>query len=813
MSRLADPSICPDCRAALDGTGTCTGCDLRLTGPLAAELWQTMLAADGLVERLRVQEPAPAAALPKAPPLPPTPPRARTLPSASVPVVLFTVGGLCLFVAAVVFVAVAWSSFGLGTRAAILSAVTLGVGAVAVRLTRRGLRGAAETLWALVAALVTVDLTAAYNAGLLGYDALESRHAAAVLGGSLVALGLGVASWGRRTELGELVVPALTTAAGTLLVSAAEAWTASSPALPTTISVVALAALTGTAAALGLRRTTVTVGAVAVLGWAVLLVLGLDRLDGTTPATWYGDLHGWPLLAAAALAGTATVIPRVPDVGRLVAAGAAEVTLVLFVLGPGSNADTELLVAAGVVTALAAAAVLLARTWSLPATVLTVLGFVAATGYLLARPLGLLSDLPTTAPADAANLGYRLPELLITGPSSWTAILVAAVVVVAGLALGSLLPDPDARLTALRTATVLGPAVLALGVVTALLETGPILAVAVGAWAIVLAVLGLGAATVRGAWAPAAIALAGYLVVVGLRLAVPSHLLAALLAAAVAAGLALATARTRGAVERAVLSAGVVLTAGFAATHAVYPLGGQGDAAGVALALVAAVAGVLAARVCRGAAERITVELTALVTGFAAATFPVHDATVTVVLTIVGTAVALVAVLERDRDQIAWFGAAVLGLAALLRVDADLALPELATAPAAALLLVAGVRRMLADTEVSSIRALGSGLTLALLPSLLIVLDEPVSVRAALLGCAAVAALAAGIGRHWAAPFLAGSGTLAVLAVRQLGPVVEGLPRWISLGTVGVVLLAVAVTWESRRRELRTAERYLAALR
>ena len=48
---------------------------------------------------------------------------------------------------------------------------------------------------------------------------------------------------------------------------------------------------------------------------------------------------------------------------------------------------------------------------------------------------------------------------------------------------------------------------------------------------------------------------------------------------------------------------------------------------------------------------------------------------------------------------------------------------------------------------------------------------------------------------------------------KVLGPVVDGLPRWISLGTVGVLLLVVGITWEQRRRDVAAAERYLASLR
>lgn len=816
MSLLIDPRICPDCRAPLDAVGTCSGCGLRLTGPLASELWQTMQTADRLIESLRrgavaANPPAQAVPLPKAPPITATAAPKRRLPAASVPVILFSIGGLCLLVAAIVFVTVAWSSLGLGARTTILIAVTVSIGAAARTLTRRGLRGAAETFWLMTAALITIDLLAAHSADLLGFAEVPAEHALAILGVLLTVLGLGVGTWARRGELGELVVPALTTATGALIVAAAEAWTRPAPAAPTTVSVVGLAGLAGLTYAMRLRRTAYAVTAVAAFAWVGLLFHGLLRADDTTSAGWFTDLYGWPVLAAAATAAAVALLPVLPTWARTTAAAAAEISLVLFALVPGASPDTELLIAAGVVCALAAAAVVTPRIWALPAVALTGIGVVAGALFALVRPLFTILDLPTTGPADDANLDQYIAAM--SGqPSTWTAILVAGTVVLAALSLTSLLP-PTARTTGLRTWCVLAPAVLALGVTTALLETGPTLLVAVTAWAATGAVLGILATTIRGAWAPPALALATYLIVLGLRLAVPSHLLAGLLAAVIAGVLAVAATRTAGRTEQAVLAGGVVLTAGFSATHLVYLVGGRGDAAGIALALVAAAAGLLARPVARSSSERVTVEVVALLCGLAATSFPLHDATITIVLTIVGSAVALVAVLEPDRDLVAWLGTVVLGVAALLRVDADLALPELATAPAAALLLVAGVRRIQNDETVSSIRALGSGLTLALLPSLLIALDEPVSVRSAVVGAAAAAALAGGIARRWAAPFLAGAGTLGILALRHLGPVAEALPRWISLGSIGVVLLIVAITWEARRRDLDVAQRYLTALR
>ena len=113
---------------------------------------------------------------------------------------------------------------------------------------------------------------------------------------------------------------------------------------------------------------------------------------------------------------------------------------------------------------------------------------------------------------------------------------------------------------------------------------------------------------------------------------------------------------------------------------------------------------------------------------------------------------------------------ALLGVATVIRLVEDVRAPEGYTLPAAALLLGAGWWRLGTDRELSSGRALSSGLTLALVPSLLLALDDPVTVRGALVAAGGLVALAVGVARHWAAPFVAGAGTTAVLAVRHLGP-------------------------------------------
>ena len=195
MSKLVDPTLCPDCRGLLDPAATCTACGLEVTGPLAAELWQRMVAADRVVEQLRelsgrvvtpALPPAPAATphigLPAFPRSDTGPARTRRLPSASVPVVLLSLGALCLLVAATVFVAVAWSVLGLTGRTLVLLGVTGLLALAAVVVTRRSLRGAAETLWLIVFGMLTLDLLGAQSAGLAGLDALDWRATGALIG-------------------------------------------------------------------------------------------------------------------------------------------------------------------------------------------------------------------------------------------------------------------------------------------------------------------------------------------------------------------------------------------------------------------------------------------------------------------------------------------------------------------------------------------------------------------------------------------------------------------------------------------------------
>ena len=832
MSRLVDPTICPDCRGLLDPSGTCTVCGLQLAGPLAGRLWTAMQGADQLVEQLRAASPAAvAAAVPAAvpagspaappvtfpgpvPPFPTTPAPAprRRLPALSVPVVLLSVGALCLLVAAVVFVAVTWSVLGLTGRTLVLLALTGALAAVATVLTRRPLRGGAETFWLITGVMLGLDLLAAHSAGLAGLDELPWRGAAALVGGALFVLGTLVALWSGRQPTGRLITPQAIAVLGAVVLTLADGWFAADEALGTTIAIPLLLV-----AGLALRRLLPLIGgvliALAAASWVVLLMVGWSRaLETSELGTWWADVRGWPLLAAALFATAAALVRRTPDGWRSVAAGLALLPLAIAAnapLSPG-NQTRDLLIESGTLLALAAIVRLAPLVWARGAAVLAALG-VLGLGAVMAVDAGrsvLGLDLDGQAPLD---LTVRTEQ----GAAAWTVGVVAFAIVAA---LGAFV-----RLAPRQRELVLGLAALASGTV-ALGVLDLVLALQPPLWAAVLAGVVATASAAGASWTlrdhlTASVlgsAATAFLAGVTLSLAAAADLFAAEVATlfAVVLVLGLALRERAGRPVSAALLGGIGALLGGQAVHQwaiVLDLGPEPRA--LSLAVYAAVVSLTAAPLARSMFSRLTLEATGLVLAVAALQLAPDDAAAAMVLTVTGAAICLVAVTNRDRFQAGWLGAAVLGIATVLRVDAGVTAPELYTLPAAALLVAAGIWRLRNDSEVASAPVLASGLTLALLPSLLLALDEPVSLRGALIGAGGVLVLAAGVLSRLSAPLVLGAGTTAVLALRHLGPVAEAVPRWISLGLLGVALLVVGITWEARLNNLGSARRYLTALR
>jgi hypothetical protein len=183
-------------------------------------------------------------------------------------------------------------------------------------------------------------------------------------------------------------------------------------------------------------------------------------------------------------------------------------------------------------------------------------------------------------------------------------------------------------------------------------------------------------------------------------------------------------------------------------------------------------------------------------------------------LTVAGVAAGITAYLSNDRRRAGWVSGVLLTVASWIRLaDNDIQVVEWYTLPAATALLVYGTRRLRKDQRESSLRCLGPGLVLALTPSLLLALREPVSWRGLLVGLASVGLVVLGVKARLAAPFVIGVFATALVAIRNIWPVAAFVPRWTLLFLVGGVLLAMGVTWESRVNDVRTASRYVRGLR
>jgi hypothetical protein len=182
-------------------------------------------------------------------------------------------------------------------------------------------------------------------------------------------------------------------------------------------------------------------------------------------------------------------------------------------------------------------------------------------------------------------------------------------------------------------------------------------------------------------------------------------------------------------------------------------------------------------------------------------------------LTVVGVAFGMVSYLSSDRRRAGWVSGVLLTLASWIRLtDIHVQTVEWYTLPAAAALLVYGTRRLRQVPDESTWRCLAPGLGLALTPSLLLALDEPVSWRGLLVGLASVALVGLGVGARLAAPFALGAVGTGLLAVRYIWPVAAFVPRWTLLFVIGGALLTAGMTWESRVNDVRTASRYVRGL-
>ncbi|MEQ7848893.1 SCO7613 C-terminal domain-containing membrane protein [Nocardioides kribbensis] len=800
----------------------------------------------------------------------------RGLPAWSVPRLLLGLGALCLLVAAVVFLAVTWSALGVGGRTLTLLGLTVAAGVTADRLARRGLRVGAESLTVVALGLVVLDAVGALSAGWLGTvglaGALLACGAALLAGGVVVVLartdlvaaqlavpvGLGLVGGALLADGGD---PRLV---GALLVLAHAAVRTALRLLPG--EPVPARALPGAA----------LVGATAWWGLLLLASLG-EAADHASLTGLWTTTHGPALLVTAALAllpvvwssarttGASTGAPGsvavpvvsaggvAPDVGGtsrrghagrsahpdhadhpghpghrptrlhtcVVLAGAlASLALVLPALDEGPTGVT---LGAGVVcVAWALAARGVPAPWRVAVTVPAVVAAapVAVTAAVLAAA-AVVRLLAVGEPL-SRSVGVRLSGEL---PAPAWLVLPSA------LALGVLaatLTRPGPRLDGARdlTRTLRAPALRRAAAAVALLAAvlvaltsaplaGVVLLLCVAGGLLTLPAPGAGAGTGAGTHETRDLRDTDVglgLLVLAVLAALPSAALGAV-AALAALGVSLVAAHRRPAAPSLVV---LTAAAGWAAWSG-------GDAAGLgATTLGPAVVVVVGALALWRA--RPVVELTALATAVLASVAAGRDgagstydaaAALALHLTLVGALVVAAALLRVERRPAGWLGGALLTAASWVRLaDTGVTQPEAYALPAALALLVLGALRLRRDPAASTRSALGGGLLLATVPSLLRVLvDDPVSPRALVLGLACLGLVLLGARLRLAAPLVVGAVVGGVLVLAEAAPWAAQTPQWVLLGLIGTLLTVVGVTWERRLAQVRAGSAYLARLR
>ena len=817
MTTYADPTRCPDCHAVLPPSPTtCPVCALPLSGRNAFSLFATLQEADRLLGVLRTQKrPVPAhvgapvsdgslvdglPAYPTATPAPPTVPVRARMSGASVPKILLSLGALCLLVAAVIFLAVAWSWLGVGGRTAVLVALTGTSLGLAVTMHRRSLRTAAESFSVIGLGLLAVDVVGIRHAGWLGPlddDGLLLVTGTALATGALALLAVTV----RRP----LVSPAVVAPLG-ILVAWAGAQSSTGGALPGVVAAVVLLGLARVGTQVPSRTLQVTSVAASALAWVSVVGNGLDGIgDPVTAGHYWGHLAVWPLLVATALVAAAG-----PAVGlrRSVSVGGLSVAALLgsyVTLGPVLDNDPTVMawcvlgVAAGWTAVLLLARGELGRTTLLPLGGTLVVPTVAAVTLVGEAARAVASVGAPYSDPFGVRVAARAVELspLLVLPAS---------LVVATAALSALrLAEPVRRTT---WCVVLGAAA-ALGIVGTLPLYDVPLVVVIGLVLVCGAACYVAADRSDAARANAWLMASLVLVAGSALLALPSDRLSAAVLAV--ASLGAARSMTRPGPAGAV-AAGCFPVAFAAFVWSVANVAGvEEQYRAVPILLVLGGLALWKPRVELEASAATVVALASV-----AAVTAAYDVLLALAihLTLAGVLVTATSIVHQSRRLLAWPGGLLLAAATWVRlVDLGVHVPEAYTLPSALVLAGVGVWRLRQDDSSATLTCLTPGLLLGTVPSLLAMIDEPASLRALLLGVACLALTVGGAVARWSAPLVVGASVGALLVLRDLAPYAHHVPTWTAIGVSGVALLVVGVTWESRMHDVRRAARYLDSLR
>jgi len=747
--------------------------------------------------------------------------------------VLLGLGTALVAVAVTVFAAVNWRRLDATAQGLALVALTGALAAGAARAGRRGLGATAEAFAAASVLLALADVHA-FRVGLAPQVDARSWWALGLLGVAGLAVAVGSAARARgafatATVLAQVALP-VALVGRTSTVAAALAVIVQS-----TVVVVALGGLRGArrrpARRVG-RATAVAIAVGAELATSSTALLALAEGD-PVPRWWAVAAAGAVLLVALAVELRAR--PEVRDGSLSLAVG----HLLIAVLGAataafGWDGGAPVAVVAGIAAIGLLGAGRLPRPWSGAPTAtfgiglglasLPVLDAVAtaliAASEAAGRPWSL--DGATTA-ADLALQPVGVAPVALLGH--------LAALLVACLALGRAPAGADGlarRRAVARTGWAVLTVLLSGLLLVPMLAPVTIAQVVLGALAVEVAMVAAGALV--GAHGPrrglvvVAVVAQGWALAWGA--ATPELTLQALLVSAASMALALVAARRRG-LDGIALAAAAWLGVGLplATGLAVLASGRPGSTGWAAAAVVGAGLGVVGQLLLDGPRSRsildrrmvgVALAASAVVHVLALAATGGRSALDALAVVLAAGTIALVVHGTRPDRRALLVAAGVEGLALtwLLLAREDVGLVEAYTLPLAALLLVLGTSgaRLRAAGPVPSWWTIGPGLLVAVGPTVALGLVDGGPVRP-LVGIVVGAALAVGgAARSRRAPFDLGVASVAVLALQQAVPVVGALPNWATIGTTGLVLLAVGATFEQRRDDLRSARRAYATL-
>ena len=722
---------------------------------------------------------------------------------ARVRALLLWLGAALLGISAITFTAVAWSRLGDGGRAALLIGATAAIAGLALALRHR-LPVTAEAFTGLAIVFLLVDVHALRRAGVAAGMPWQLWWALGVVAVAGCAAGLGRLV-GRRTT--RFALAALLPVAVQLLAGYADSrWIPATTVVILAVLAAGIVYLRGRSAGHLHREAAAVLTLHAAGSWLAAAVLA--AFAAAQPDTLAAALA--PALAVASLAGAPMLASRKPTDARIpVAALAAGVPagMMLTLLGPLLTDDGMLTaaviagaatIAASVLlpTGLRAAAVIAGAVFALPGT----LWAVTISAPAVLGPLAWLGE-PWSATLDApARAVFEGPA---TGPAlsgSWAAVGALA-------AVGTV-----AAIIGIGRPVLLGIASAAIGLLAALAPptAGASVLVTLSATTavVVLGLLGGAVLERRGA-------AAGWVLLPGAAIAAaPTIGWAAISPAASVVTLAIATVASgaaaviaRGAARAAYAGLAALLGVSFVGVAA-HAAGAATPAAGFAAALAAGVVtltGVylLRAEPVAAAVLEGTAALAALTGAAVAASYSTTWLAGTLSALVPIAAVAALSPGRRIRYGIA-AGILALGAVWAWLASARVDVVEAYTGPAALAALAAGIIGWRRGPGRSWL-TLGPALVLAIGPTLALGVVDGDAVRVAVAVALALAAVIAGAVRRLQAPLCLGAAALIVIGLDQWGADLVRMPRWITLGAAGVLLMWIGATFEHRRRDWRRA--------